>query len=89
MYIAIVRGASDPMPFQNRGNSINAAVTKIIRHQTNGTARSVIALPRIAVNPQSITQKWICTSARVEEAMFNFEVTRRSGLGIGKSGGRG
>jgi hypothetical protein len=38
----------------------------VIRHHTNGNAGKVMAFPRIAVNPQRKTQKWICSHARSE-----------------------
>ena len=44
-------------PDQNLLTSSSAPHTSSMRHQTSGSAASVISLPRMAVNPHSTTQK--------------------------------
>src|SRR5512134_2698237 len=60
-----MRGGSARSERQKRGISASAASTISMRHQTSGSAGNVMSLPRIAVNPQSSTQKWIWSCALV------------------------
>jgi hypothetical protein len=47
------------------GTSMSTPTTTAKRHQTSGSAGSEMSLPKMAVNPQSSTQKWICSVALV------------------------
>src|SRR5690606_26558283 len=64
-YAAMSRSESALSARQTRGTSASVTVTISMRHQTSGAAPRLISLPRIAVNPHSRTQKWICSRAVV------------------------
>src|SRR6186713_509462 len=75
-----LRTDSFARPFQNFGSSSRTTVTIDIRHHTSGNAGSDIAFPSIAVNPQSMTQKWISSHDRRESDMSGLRFSIRNQL---------